>query len=394
MDEQKAGGERKPTGDVGVALVLPREDDMPSTELASSAPTPSPVVEVALPPGLSPGSTQERILIVIPCLNEAAFIGSVIADLLRDAAAQDGLIVVADGGSTDGTRDIVAKIAAADPRVKLLPNPQKFQAPGVNHAVRAFADGFTWLARIDAHAHYPPNYVADLVAEARKTGATSVVVSLDAHGDNPFQRATAAAQNSRLGAGGSPHRRKDAHGWVDHGHHALFRTDAFRAIGGYDEGFTHNEDAEFDRRLTDYGGRIWLTDQVSVVYHPRSEPGALWRQYVNYGSGRARTILKHRMSLKIRQMLPAAVAPAVLAAPFSVLFWSAGLPALLWAAASMAYGAILGLKARDPAVLLCGAVAMEMHLAWSIGFWREVLFGRRRGAAPTPHGTTPVRPAE
>ena len=45
-------------------------------------------------------------------------------------------------------------------------------------------------------------------------------------------------------------------------------------------------------------------------------------------------------------------------------------------------------------VLLCGAVAMEMHLAWSIGFWREVLFGRRRGAAPTPHGTTPVRPAE
>jgi succinoglycan biosynthesis protein ExoA len=301
----------------------------------------------------------------------------VLAHLQRDAADLDSLIVVADGGSTDGTPDIVRRIAALDPRVKLLPNPKKFQACGVNHAVATYGDGCGWLVRIDAHAGYPQGYVPDLLAEARRTQATAVVVSLDAQGEGLFQRVTAATQNSSLGAGGSPHRRQGVQGWVDHGHHALVRMDAFRAIGGYDERFTHNEDAEFDRLLADYGGRIWLTDQVGVVYHPRNTAKALWRQYVNYGRGRARTIRKHRMRPKLRQMLPAAVAPAVLVTPLSLVFWPAAIPAALWTAAALGYGALLALKARDPALVLSGPVAMEMHLAWSIGFWREVAFGPR-----------------
>ena len=35
--------------------------------------------------------------------------------------------------------------------------------------------------------------------------------------------------------------------------------DAFKAIGGYDDTFSHNEDAELDNRLTDAGFRIFLT---------------------------------------------------------------------------------------------------------------------------------------
>lgn len=336
---------------------------------------------------------RERVLVVIPCLNEAPFIASVIAGLRRDTAMDDGLIVVADGGSTDGTREIVAQIAAKDPGVQLLVNPKRYQGPGVNHAVRIFAEGRTWLVRVDAHAAYPPNYVSGLIAEARRTGATAVTVSMDARGRNAFQRATAAAQNSRLGTGGSPHRRKHVQGWVDHGHHALIRLDAFRAASGYDERFTHNEDAEFDHRLTDQGGRIWLTDRLPIGYHPRSRPSALWKQYVNYGSGRARTILKHRMPLKIRQALPAAVAPAVMACAATPLFWPAGVPAALWAAFALSFGLVLGARDRDPAVLMSGLVAMEMHLAWSLGFWREVLFGEREPEPPPlAQGPQQLRP--
>jgi len=331
----------------------------------------------------------ERTLVVVPCLNEAPFIAAVIAALRQDTLSEDCLIVVADGGSTDGTREIVAQIAATDACVQLLANPKRYQGPGINHAVRMFAEGRTWLVRVDAHATYPPGYVSGLVAEARRTGATAVVVSLDARGRNAFQRATAAAQNSRLGTGGAAHRRKDVQGWVDHGHHALIRLDAFRAVSGYDERFTHNEDAEFDRRLTDLGGQIWLTDRLRIVYHPRSRPRALWRQYLNYGSGRARTILKHRMPLKIRQALPAAVAPAVLAAAAAPVFWPVALPVALWSAVALTFGMVLGVRARDPAVLGCGLVAMEMHLAWSLGFWREVLFGDREAGEALPLGQSP-----
>ena len=219
-----------------------------------------------------------------------------------------------------------------------------------------------------------------LVDEAMETGATSVVVGMETIGRPGFQRAAAVAQSSRLGAGGSAHRNGGASGWVDHGHHALFRLDAFAACGGYDESFSHNEDAELDVRLARAGGRIWLTGAAPMTYYPRATAGALWRQYLNYGRGRARTVLKHRTRLRLRQALPLAVAPAALAALAAPLWWPAALPALGWALACLTYGAVLGLRRRDVWAALAGPAAMIMHLAWSAGFWSQLLARRIDGA--------------
>lgn len=332
---------------------------------------------------------ENRVLVVIPCLNEEAFIGPLLEQLLSDEALEEPLIVVADGGSTDRTRAIVAAIAARDSRVRLLANPGRLQSAGVNLAARVYGQGRAWLVRVDAHAVYPENYVSRLLAEGRRTAASSVVVSMETRGEGGFQRAVAVAQNSRLGTGGSAHRSRARAAWVDHGHHALFRLTEFLKAGGYDESFSHNEDAEFDLRLGRGGGRIWLTDALSLVYHPRSTPGALWRQYVNYGRGRARTVLKHRTRLKPRQALPLAVAPAVAAAAAAPLFWPAALPALAWAGLCLGYGAFLGAKARDGWAMLSGAAAMEMHLAWSLGFWSQ-LIGRGRKAGRLPAARAPA----
>jgi succinoglycan biosynthesis protein ExoA len=193
-------------------------------------------------------------LIVIPCLDEAAFIGPLLARLLADPNLVDPLVVVADGGSTDGTRAIVEAVAARDPRIRLLPNPHRLQSAGINLAARQYGRGRTWLLRVDAHAGYPEAYASRLIAEARASGATSVVVAMETVGAPGFQRAAAVAQSSRLGTGGSAHRMAGAGGWVEHGHHALFRLDAFLGCGGYDETFSHNEDAELDVRLARAGG--------------------------------------------------------------------------------------------------------------------------------------------
>ncbi len=324
--------------------------------------------------------TQNQAVIVIPCLNEAKVIAGVVARILEDDGLSDPIVCVADGGSTDGSREIVADIAARDPRVRLIDNPDRLQSAGLNLATRLLTEDRPWLVRVDAHAEYPKHYVSTLVAEARRTGATSVVVGMETRGFGGFQSAAAAAQNSVLGAGGSPHRNGAPAGWVDHGHHAIFRLSAFEAVGGYDESFSHNEDAELDLRLSQAGGRIWLTDKVTIVYHPRDNPKALWRQYFNYGKGRARTVLKHAQPLKLRQALPLGVAPAVAALTFAPLFWPLAIPALVWAAVSLGYGLVLGARRREPAALLSGVAAMVMHLAWSSGFWTQVLV-RRGGAA-------------
>jgi succinoglycan biosynthesis protein ExoA len=314
-----------------------------------------------------------RALIVIPTLNEARAVATVIARVLDDDDLVDPLVVIADGGSTDETREIVHEIAARDPRVRLMENPGRLQSAGLNLAAASVASDRPWLVRVDAHSDYPKNYVSTLISEARRTGASAVVVSMDTRGETGFQRAVAAAQNSHLGTGGSAHRLASEGQWVDHGHHALFDLAAFEAIGGYDESFSHNEDAELDLRLTGRGGRIWLTDKVRIGYYPRSAPGALWSQYFSYGKGRARTVLKHSTPLRMRQALPLAVAPAMLGAVFSPLFWPLVVPALVWSLIALGFGATLAVRRREAGVLLAGPAGMIMHLAWSAGFWNQLL---------------------
>jgi len=341
-------------------------------EPASFAPRERPAASVIDVLAAAP-DPRRRALIVIPTLDEASVIAKVIARVLDDDGLIDPLVVVVDGGSSDGTQEIVRELARRDPRVRLIHNPARLQSAGLNLAAATVGGDRAWLVRVDAHADYPRNYASRLIAEALKTGASSVVVSMQTLGVTPFQRGVAAAQNSKLGAGGSPHRGAGAGGWVDHGHHALFSLAAFETSGGYDETFSHNEDAELDLRLIQSGERIWLTDQVRIGYYPRRTPAALWKQYFSYGKGRARTVLKHHAPLKLRQALPLAVAPAVLGALAAPFFWPLALPALAWAVGTLSFGALLALRKGDAAVLMAGPAAMTMHLAWSTGFWAQLL---------------------
>jgi succinoglycan biosynthesis protein ExoA len=201
-----------------------------------------------------------------------------------------------------------------------------------------------------------------------------------------FQRAVAAAQNSLVGNGGSAHRSNVAGRWVEHGHHALMRVSAFEAVGGYDEQFATNEDAELDFRLAKAGARIWLSGRTRMVYYPRASATSLFRQYFGYGGGRARNILKHGVVPRLRQLVPLAVVPTVVLAGLSFFYWQALLPLAAWLAASMALGAVTiarqAAQYRLPptSAPLVGAAAMIMHFAWSAGFWLELCgsVGRRR----------------
>ena len=316
------------------------------------------------------------ILIVIPCLNEAAHIGGLL-DQLRPAAARlGGHIVVADGGSTDGTQAIVENIVANDPRVILLANPKRLQSAALNLAVATLGDGADYLIRIDAHGGYPDDYCDRLVEEALATGADSVVVSMLTAGTGAVQKAVAAAQNSKLGTGGSKHRHISEGEWVDHGHHALIRIAAFRHVGGYDESFSHNEDAELDYRLHQAGYRIWMSGRTQMVYYPRSTLRSLYFQYLGYGRGRARNVLKHRMVPKLRQMIPLLVAPVVLLALFSFVHWIAAVPFLMWAAVCLGYGLVMAIRQHNAGIALVGVSAMVMHFGWSVGFWQQLLTSR------------------
>lgn len=333
-----------------------------------------------------------RTTAIIPALDEAEHIAEVIAALLPDdGRGAVGEVIVADGGSGDGTVEIVRRLGERDPRIRLIHNPARRQGAGVNAAVAAADPASDIVLRLDAHAGYPRDFAARAVAALGRSGADSVVVRLDTvarpGAGSAFQRAVAAAFNSRLGSGGAVHRVGGASGFVDHGHHAAFRRAAFAAVGGYDESFAANEDAELDARLRAAGGRIWFEGDLAVAYYPRRTPGALARQYGRYGRARARTFRTHGERLALRQIAPPVLAAglaASLLAAAAVSGWFLAGP-LLYLAALAAVGVGFARRGRDPALLMVPVALAIGHVSWGggfiVGLLADPLIAARSGSA-------------
>lgn len=327
---------------------------------------------------------NDQILAVVPTLNEERAIEACLRSLMLGYAPKDRPdVVVADGGSTDRTREIVAQLSQEFPNIRLIDNPGRLQSAGINRAVAECAEErHRILVRADAHATYPPRYLQRVAEAVDRHGVASVVVPMDAKGRPGFPQGAAWIVDTPLGSGGSAHRGGTRSGPVDHGHHAGMRLDWFRKIGGYDPGFSHNEDAEFDHRLRQAGGEIWLDSDLRLDYRMRDNLRALMRQYWNYGRGRARTVVKHRMRPRLRQLVPA-VNLGLLILSFALIFagisaGSTGLVALgllwplLYLCVLMVASVWMFLRHRSTAGLWAGPALAGMHLAWGAGFLSQI----------------------
>ena len=332
-------------------------------------------------PILTDGADPATILVAIPTLNEATHIGATLDALLdRRSGIEAARVVVADGGSTDETRDIVARAASTYPNLRLIDNPDRLQSAAINRVVEMEAEAHhAILVRADAHARYPPRYVLDVARSLRAHEAAALATVMDSTGESCFQRGAAWAVDTLLGSGGADHRGGTRSGYVDHGHHAGFDLATFRAVGGYDTRFVANEDAELDHRITRRGGRIWLAADIRLGYVMRPGPGALARQYWRYGRGRAQTVRKHRMVPRPRQMIP----PIVMSLNAAALVLAPALPALLLIPALylMVLSVVtiqLLVRHRSICALWAGPALAAMHHAWGAGFLREWIVRARR----------------
>lgn len=324
------------------------------------------------------------VLLVIPTLNEARALPGVLRSLRQDLPADARVtLVVADGGSTDGTVELVRQISESDPGLHLLINPRRVQSAAINLAAKTFGRGVDVLVRCDAHAAYPAGFVRRLLETLDRTQADAVVVPMDSCGTTCFQRAVAWVSNSWAGTGGSAHRGGHRSGFVDHGHHAAFRMSSFMRAGGYDESFTHNEDAELDCRQRRLGSQVYLDATIRLSYHPRDTVRGLARQYFSYGKGRSRTVRRHPGSMRARQLaLPANLVISTLAISLAPVYPLT----LAW---PLAYVAALGFTSisiawqqRSMCGLLSGFAAGTMHVCWAAGFFSGLAFVRESAWQP------------
>jgi succinoglycan biosynthesis protein ExoA len=338
---------------------------------------------------------QPRIVVAIPTLNEEGAIADVLRTLASERACFPDLeIVVADGGSTDQTIAIVHDMIKKWPFVHLIHNQKVLQSAAVNEVARRFCNADI-LIRCDAHAAYPAKYVEQLAVSLQRMDADSVVVPMDSAGHTTFEKIVAWVSDTPVGSGGSGHRGGQRSGFVDHGHHAAFRTEAFLSVGGYDESFRHNEDAEFDCRFSAHGHRVFLDAAIRIGYRPRSGFRSLWRQYFNYGRGRSRTVRRHPSSLRMRQFaVPFNFVACLASIASSVLFQNAEL--LAWPALYLTLLSFVSfyfvLTKQALSGLLAGPIAFTMHMAWALGFfWGLASLREPRWKLPNQNVRAPER---
>jgi cellulose synthase/poly-beta-1,6-N-acetylglucosamine synthase-like glycosyltransferase len=321
---------------------------------------------------------QPFVTIAMPCLNEAGFI----EDCLRSVQAQTYPrgrveILVADGGSTDGTRDRLARLAAEDTRIQVIDNPDRYQAPGLNR-ILARSKGEVFV-RMDVHCEYAPDYVEKCVSVLERTGADNVGGAQRCRGRTEFEKAVCAALSSPLGMGGAAYRSPDNEGFVDTVFLGAYRREALQRLGGWDPEAITNEDAELNQRLVDTGGRIYLSREIVVHYTPRGSLPALARQYFRYGQGRARTLLKHGRFLTLRPALPfLAVCTGILL--IALLPWTNAAP---YAAALAGAGIIgeaihVGWHGGGNRVVLVATALPTIVVSHGVGFGAGLLRSHRR----------------
>jgi succinoglycan biosynthesis protein ExoA len=311
-----------------------------------------------------------EVSVLVPVRNEATGIRAAAETMLAQRFPGRLEFLFMDGRSEDATRAILEELAREDDRIRVLDNPGRGIPEALNIGLRQARGRF--VARMDAHALYPPGYLATGVSRLERGGAAYVTGPQVPHGVDPGSRRISLALASPLGAGGAGFRRELAEETeTDAGFTGLWRRETLERLGGWREDWLVNEDGELAARLRKDGGRIVCVPEMAALYVPRRTLRALARQYWRYGQYRAKTCRLHPESMRRSHLLPPAVTLVVAAAMLAPRRFGAPfrLGAGVYGAAVVAES--LRIAARPPAepgAATLPAVFAAMHLSWGAGF--------------------------
>jgi len=244
------------------------------------------------------------VSILIPIRNEAHYIEKCLEAVLKqDYPAEQIEILIADGMSDDGTRDLLKANHINDSRVKVFDNHAKIVASGLNLLTR-HAKGLI-LVRVDGHCVIAPDYVSRCVHHLQTKNVDGVGGPMNSIGEDDISQTIALAMSSKFGVGGSSFR-------TEVGQTKLVDTIPFPAytraivdkVGPYDEELVRNQDDEYNYRIREAGGKILLAEDVRSIYFTRGSLRNLWRQYDQYGFYKVRVFQMHPKQMRPRQFIP------------------------------------------------------------------------------------------
>jgi succinoglycan biosynthesis protein ExoA len=344
---------------------------------------PPPSTDAGNPSGKSLENRQVMlsVSIIVPCYNEKARIQLLLDAIYAQTYPRSQMeVVIADGLSTDGTRMVISDWSDAHPALKLqiVDNEKQIIPSALNRSIENATGEI--IVRLDAHSQPYPDYVARIVSALEDGLADNVggIWEIKPGADTWIAESIAVAASHPLGVGDALYRHARKAAYVDTVPFGAFRRELWERIGKFDETLLTNEDYEFNVRIINTSGRIWLNPEIRSIYFSRSTIGELIIQYWRYGFWKYRMLKRYPKTLRWRQALPPLFVLTLLMdlllawiPVFAILLI---LELLLYSFALIIIGLKEALRTKKASFSIGIPLSIaSMHLSWGSGFlWSAV----------------------
>jgi len=348
--------------------------------------------------GETPAPAHPFVSVIMPVRNEAAFIERSVSSVTSQDYPPECLeILIADGMSEDATREIISLLQRRHSNVKMIDNPGKIVASGLNAALRR-AKGEV-IVRVDGHCEVEPDYVRRCVWHLLHDDVQAVGGPVETIGGSRTARVIATAMSSRFGVGGSAFRvANSGTQFTDTVAFPAYRRSVIDRGGPFDEELVRNQDDEYNYRLRKLGVKILLASDIRSRYYSRATLAKLGSQYFQYGYWKVRVMQKHPRQMQLRQFVPPLFVVALLAGLLMMPIFPAaryftGLIAGLYAVAVITASILSARRSTWRLLPLLPIAYAILHLAYGSGFlfglmkfwnrWGEDQ-GKSQTSAPVP----------
>jgi succinoglycan biosynthesis protein ExoA len=329
-----------------------------------------------------------KVSVIVPCYNEQYTIRLLLEALCSQTFPRGDMeVVIADGMSKDGTLEAIAAFQEDYPElaVHVVDNTRRNIPSGLNCAIEASHGDL--IVRLDAHSKPYPDYVERCVRahEAGLGDNIGGVWEIQPGASTWIAGSIAVAASHPIGVGDAMYRLAATAAEVDTVPFGSYRRTLVERIGGYNEALLTNEDYEFNTRIRQANGRVWLDPSIRSVYFARSTFGELVRQYWRYGYWKWRMLRNFPSTVRWRQALPPLFVLSLLGLLLLSIFfppvsWLLFLELFLYFFVLLVAGLFAAIKQHKLHLLPGLPLAIAaMHVSWGSGFlWSMLTSGKNK----------------
>jgi glycosyltransferase involved in cell wall biosynthesis len=309
----------------------------------------------------------EPVAVIATVRNEAASIGALLDSILSGTRLPDE-IVVADGGSTDQTLELLRSRAAADPRIRAVSAPGN-RSVGRNAAVSASRSPI--IACTDAGVEVEPEWLERITRPFDTDPGTDVVSGFYSPvGTTWFERAAGVISAPRA-------EEVDLARFLPSTRSVAFRRSAWERVHGFDESLAHNEDTPFALALKRSGARFQFEPRARVRWRPRGDVRSFFRQHRRFGFGDGESRVQGWFYATLAAKYVLGVTLFLAGLRFRAAWWLLGLGVILFAAGQARRGA--GRVGALETALVVPFLKVVYDVAYLSGYLRGRLKPRQPG---------------